>query len=434
MTDANRDDATDERSPQPVSRRRGPGSGLRLLLAVVGGLLAFALVGIAYMELVLPKSGRADESRIYDYVYAGGKSENSSFVTSNMSAGSRLCLGSSEFYISKDLVPMCPQAVFGESGSGVDMTFVGEGYDQSLWQAIAAGSYARKVTNKKIMLVVSPQWFFKGNGEQSKFSSKFSYSLYQEFCDNPDISDQTRAYVRQRAQALGVGATELRAANGDTPLDRLNAVAYYQSDQLRLRSKLPNVISLAPKKSALRASGEPTGEPDWAALLAQADEEGARRCTNNDYGVYDAYWEKNSRYDPEWYQNFHEADDEYADLACLLRVCREAGLEPLVCILPVHGPWYDCSNVSQDERQYYYQRIRGICDEAGTAYADFSSCEYERYFLCDTVHPGWRGWVRIEEAFYHFVHGSKDAFLGGAGHGSAEGLTSARATQAGEGA
>jgi len=34
------------------------------------------------------------------------------------------------------------------------------------------------------------------------------------------------------------------------------------------------------------------------------------------------------------------------------------------------------------------------------------------------------GLVRIEESFYDFINGQDDAFLGGAGFGSAEGLTS----------
>ena len=124
-------------------------------------------------------------------------------------------------------------------------------------------------------------------------------------------------------------------------------------------------------------------------------------------------------------RTFSQADEEYADLACFLQVCRETGIEPLVVILPVHGAWYDREGVSADERQAYYERVRGIADAAGTAYADFSTCEYEKYFLCDTVHPGWRGWVRIEQAFYDFVHDRDDAFLGGGSFGAAEGLDAA---------
>lgn len=395
---------------------------MRLLRAVALGLLLLAAGFVAFERLLLTGMGPADQTRLYDYVYASGKSESSGFVTSNASADGLLCFGSSEFYISKDLVSMCPQAVFGEASRGVDMTYVGEAYDQSLWQAIAAGAYAQKTGSKKVVIMVSPQWFFKGNGDQSKFSSKFSYSLYQEFCNNPNISDETRAYVRRRVTALGVDSSKVAAANGDSLADRVNALAYYQADQLQLRSKLSNVISLAPRKSAARTDGTAAGEPDWQALLSQADAEGSSRATNNDYGVYDAFWAKNSKFLPELNQNFHEADDEYADLACFLKVCRECGLEPLVCILPVHGSWYDRANVSQQERQLYYQRVRDICNDNGSAYADFSSCEYEKYFLCDTVHPGWRGWVRIERAVYDFARGRKSGFLGGAGFGGAEGL------------
>ena len=91
------------------------------------------------------------------------------------------------------------------------------------------------------------------------------------------------------------------------------------------------------------------------------------------------------------------------------------------------GAWRprDREGVAHAERQAYYERIRGLCDDAGAAYADFSSCEYEKYFLCDTVHPGWRGWVRIEQAFYDFVHDRDDAFLGGGRFGAAEGLDAA---------
>ena len=371
----------------PASKRAR--TGVRLLRGVLAGLLAAAL-GLAGVCAMLPAQTAYDPARLYDYVYSGTKSQSVPFTTASMSDDGHLAFGSSEFFISKDKVAQCPQAVFGENVTGVDLTYVGEAYDQSLWQAIAAGAYAGEAKNKKVMIVVSPQWFFKGNGDQGKFASKFSYELYRRFANNPSISGETKAYVRSRVEALGVDAKTTAAANRDTVLDAAS-----------------------------------TGEPDWNALLKQADASGDAACTTNDFGIYDAYWQKNSGYHVERGQNFSQADEEYADLACFLRVCREAGLEPLVTILPVHGAWYDREGVAHAERQAYYERIHGLCDDAGAAYADFSSCEYEKYFLCDTVHPGWCGWVRIEQAFYDFVHDRDDAFLGGGRFGAAEGLDAA---------
>lgn len=409
---------------KPSNNRGAAPTGTALLRSVLVGLLVAALV-LTGAYFVLPAQDAHDPARLYDYVYSGVKSESTAFTLSTMSDDGHLAFGSSEFFISKDKVAQCPQAVFGEQAAGVDLTYVGEAYDQSLWQAIAAGAYGSAVRNKKVMLVVSPQWFFKNNGDQDKFASKFSSTLYRQFVDNPNISDETKAYVRSRVEQLGVDAKTTAAAHRDTVLDAVNNVAGTLADDLSLRAQLPSVVEKAPLKSPVRAAGTSTGEPDWNALLAQADASGDEACTTNDYGIYDAYWEKNSAYDVERGQNFSEADDEYADFSCFLDVCREVGLEPLVVVLPVHGAWYDREGVPASERQAYYERIRSLCDEAGAAYADFSSCEYEKYFLCDTVHPGWRGWVRIEQAFYDFVHDRDDAFLGGGSFGAAEGLDAA---------
>ena len=382
---------------------------MALLGSVAMGVVLLGLGLVAFDLLVLPSNDKVGGTKLYDYVYASGKSENVEFTTNNMSSTGYLCFGSSEFYISKDRVGTCPQAVLGESNAGVDMTFIGEGYDQSLWQAIAAGAYGSsgKVANKKVMIVVSPQWFFKGSGDQSKFKSKFSYSLYRACMQSSSLSDETKAYIRKRCAALGVSSSKLSAASHDTVLDTINDAAYATADSWKLRSQVANIKKLAPEKNTERLASESAGEtsePDWDSLLSQAESEGEASCTNNDYGVYDSYWEKNHTYDPELFQNFSEADDEYEDLRCLLKVCAEVGFEPMVCILPVHGQWYDVSDVSSDERQGYYERIRGICESAGVTYADFSGYEYEKYFLCDTVHPGWKGWVRIEHAFYDFVN------------------------------
>ena len=49
-------------------------------------------------------------------------------------------------------------------------------------------------------------------------------------------------------------------------------------------------------------------------------------------------------------QDFVHADDEWADFNVLLEGMQEAGLEPLVVILPMHGRWYDEMGVTSDIR------------------------------------------------------------------------------------
>ncbi len=395
-------------------------SGATLLKAVLVGL-ALLIASVIALTCALPQqTDKADSTRLYDYVYSGIKSESVGFTTANMSDDGILTFGSSELYIS--IVNQCPQKVFGESVSGINMTYVGEAFDQSLWQAIAAGAYASLSKSNKVVLMLSPQWFFKGNGQQSKLSSKFSYTLYKGFLNNDSISDTTKSYVRSRLENLGVDEKQLAAANNDTFVDAINDAAYQFANDLRIRSKIGALVQGSPKKSVERTAENATGEPNWDALLSEAQAQGEQACTNNDYGIYDAYWEKNSQYRSEQGQDFEHAEEEWSDFECFLDVCKEAGLEPLVVILPMHGEWYDTVGLSSNVRETFYDRARKSCQQHDVAYADFSSCEYEKYFLCDTVHPGWIGWVRIEHAVYDFANNTDNEFLGGANFGEAEGL------------
>lgn len=395
----------------------------RTLLKTTAGSLAALGAGIVGTdELLFPKlEHKADGTRIYDYVYGMPKSEAVEFVLANMSEDGRFCFGTSEFYFNTDFIPEMPLAVFGNNCCGLDMTLIGEPFDQSLWQAIACGAFCGRATNHECVLFVSPQWFFKSSGSQKLFSGKFNYELYRNFCQNTMLSGDTKDRVRERCLALGVSSGTLAAANQDTPADALNDLERHEQETLRIRSQLEKMIEGSPSKSRTRAAGIPTGEPDWAALLEQASQDGAARCTNNELGIYDSYWERNSQYQTERGQNFDEAEDEWSDLSLFLDVARECGMSTLMIMLPMHGVWYDHVGIAEGQRDAWYARVRQVADNAGATYADFSPCEYERYFFCDTVHPGWRGWVHIERAVYHFVNGQDDEFLGGWGYGSADG-------------
>lgn len=462
-----RDDAPQSRDAQ---RMRQPGSasrtpddapssiaaprtrkhnGTRLLAAVVCGLVGSIAAGLIAMTVMFPdQDAPFPTDKQYDYTFGKGKGESTAFLTRAMSADGYLCFGSSELGTGAGIVPQVPSAVFGTNDYGIDLTCIGSYFEQNLWHTIAVGAYAAQNTpSKKILIIESPQWFFKNNGQAKALSTKFSYSLYRSFLDNPDIPANTKEAVRERAHALGVDEGMLDAAERATPAALLNDLAFSFYDDLSIRRELRYVIDGSPKMPDAKAHvghapdaqgalpGTTPGEagatqpkdgiPDWQALLEQGRADAQASSTNNEFGFQDAFWERNGAKTAQAGEDFDHADNEYDDFRRLLQVCRATGMEPLVCILPVHGMWYDHCGVSTDTRARYYERMRSICNDEQAAYADFSSCEYERYFLFDNTHPGWVGWPRIEQAFYDFVHGRDDAFLGGAGFGEAQGLEAA---------
>ncbi|NPD30740.1 D-alanyl-lipoteichoic acid biosynthesis protein DltD [Eggerthellaceae bacterium zg-1084] len=393
---------------------------MRMLRGVLGGLLAAALA-FGGATATLPQMAEGRDDKVYDYIYSKERSSFPAYVARTMSKNGYLTFGSSELATTKSLVPTVPSAVLGEHNAGVDMTSVGTTFCQSLWHAVAAGAYDSHVEQRKVVFLLSPQWFFKENGWQHAFKQVYSHELYREFCSNPNIPDHVKSYVRTRMGQLGVDEGSIAAANHDTPLDAINDQAMHMKDVLMARASLTSMEATALPMSDERRSGKVT-EPDWDALMEEGRQIGPQKCTNNPHRFHDGHYTRYLGKNYEKDENFHEADAEYADFKCFLEVCKACGWQPLVMIMPVNGPWYDISNVSREERARFYQRIIDMCNDAGATYADFSSCEYEPYFLCDPTHPGWVGWVRMEKAVYDFVHGRDDEFLGGAGFGTAEGI------------
>ena len=72
-------------------------------------------------------------------------------------------------------------------------------------------------------------------------------------------------------------------------------------------------------------------------------------------------------------------------------------------IAPVNGYWYDFIGFPADAREDYYSQVRALCEKYGAETADFSDREYEEFFMEDTVHIGWKGWVDVCEAMYRYA-------------------------------
>lgn len=374
-----------------------------LLGGVVAGTLAFSC-GAAGLELALPSQDRVATGKIYNYECSGAKSSSVVFNTASDAADSILLFGSSELSIGADIIPQVPAAVLGSNDYGVDVNFVGEAFDQSLWHAIAAGAYAPTVKDGKAAIIVSPTWFKDGGVDNETFGLRFSYSLYRDFCANPNISAGSKSYAAKRLLEQGIDETTVNAGLKTTPIDTLNDAAFSAIDDLSVRNKLNEVrkggIYYHDKTAAAKA-------PSFGELrdVALTD---AKRESTNDWGVLDSFYAKNIEGNLDRLKD-KQADEtlselnEYNDFTFFCKVCRECGIEPLVVISPIHGEFYDWEGVSKKDRKDCYDRIRSICQKQGVEYVDFSDREYEKYFLFDNVHFGWTGWIDVEEAIVDYA-------------------------------
>lgn len=374
------------------------------LAAMLAGVVAFLCAMVATFAL-LPGQSACDSNTDYGYVYSGAKSSSASFIKACESEDTLVVLGSSEFSTPKRLVPQVPAVTFGTRNYGVRLMLVGEAFDQCLWDTIALGALARDgLPNNRVAVIVGLGQFGDGGLDTSTFTARFSYPQYREFCSNERIPEDIRDEVQKRLAEQGIDATTLRAADPSNPVDGMNTLVLDAMGDLKLRQQLLGVRS-----GGIPLAAEQVEKPDWSTLRAQALDDAKRMSTTNDWGVEDKFF--TDQLEPVLDQlkgarasETYTSTPEYDDLDLFLRTCEVCGIEPLVIIQPVLGPYYDHIGIDRETRERAYSRIRGIVGSHETAHlADFSSREYEQYFLFDIVHFGWTGWVDAGQALYEFA-------------------------------
>ena len=99
----------------------------------------------------------------------------------------------------------------------------------------------------------------------------------------------------------------------------------------------------------------------------------------------------------------YDSSPEYDDLRCLFAICKAKQMQILFVHVPMHGAWSDYTGFSAERRQTYYENVRRIAAEyENVTLLDLTGYEYESYFLCDTMHLGWKGWLAVDKAIAEF--------------------------------
>lgn len=325
-----------------------------------------------------------------------------------------LILGSSELY-SRDEIGF-PSYLFGNQNSDFKTVLMGQGYMQSLHQAIVVGANSDVIKNGKTAIIMSPQWFSKSGLQSEQYASRFSEISYFNMLQNKDLSIETKKKITKRLKFLLKSSpqqlsriNEYEATylmNKKKPLSDIKCKLFF--DLLVLKNRL-SLIETINKYSYDQPPIIKKEEIDFGNLILKAEQAGINSTQNNDFGIENDYFNKyvkpnleksknNSKY------NTLDVSPEYDDFCLFLEVCEELNIEPLVILVPLNGVWSDYTGLSKDQRNKYYSNIRKICKDKNVEVADFSDKEYEKYFFKDIMHVGWKGWVYIDEAIYKFYN------------------------------
>lgn len=308
----------------------------------------------------------------------------------------------------------------------------GRGGCQSLIQAMNLAALGSQIQGKKLVVILSPQWFgqdglsqdyFRGNFSplhaytmilDGKFDSLIKKELALRLLDFSEVRTYPVLFLMLKGLS---GQSEVAAYLFPAlkPLAAVNRWFLVQADRLRsvnlLISQQTDQESEKPdnawKKSVAAVGSNGFSDAERNYLLDIGTEEGRQACTNNPYYISDETFNRRFAAQLTELQGSgvnisYVTSPEYDDLRLLLDILKNARAEALFVLVPVNGFWYDYLGFPKTDRIEHYAKTRKIIASAGFAVSDLTSYEYEPYFLRDDMHLGWKGWVYVDEALAKF--------------------------------
>jgi D-alanine transfer protein len=322
-----------------------------------------------------------------------------------------MVMGSSEL---ESLAPENPRIFLPANVSDFDLFMSGRGYTQSLYHAIELAAMAGDLRDKKVVLIVSPQWFTSQGIDPVAFQALFSEPAWQGMLHNPLLLPQTKEELIARVSTLMKGASGFDAPSGNGMAGDAAHLLFMPFNQVIRRAQTLRIKCLSAQliaKSSLpykvAAGSVPVDQFDWSKARALAETEGTV-IVHNEFDIADPYFATYIK--PRLSQlkdslrttDYAAASPEDGDLGLFLDVARDLGVRVLLVSVPMSGRWFDYAGYDAARRSDYYAKIRAIADRPGVGLADFSQDEYTPFFLYDTQHLGWKGWLDVIQACLRF--------------------------------
>lgn len=297
---------------------------------------------------------------------------------------------------------------------------IGKGGTTDLVHFLDLATRANELKNKKLVFILSPQWFTPTGATSSEFGYEYSSLQAYEYVLHPAISKKLQAEGAKRF-------LQFKSVKKDRILTALLEGIVYKDPYHQLKAALVKpigeliLLSLEKKdylvmnyypKTSIKPFLDPalTKGVSWQQLRANATKTALKYKTENPFAIDDAIFNAHYRDNLQQYKDSAKGlsyanSPEYGDLQLLLDVLKESKAKALFISVPVDGYWYDYINVSKQGREIYYKKVKNEIEKAGFPVADYSKFEYDKSFLTDSEHLGWGGWAYIDEAIYQYWKG-----------------------------
>lgn len=291
---------------------------------------------------------------------------------------------------------------------------------QSLTQYSIIQSMAKELAGKKAIFVVSPQWFVPKGIKEDYFNHHYSKQhVYRWLTSMEHVSDTDKFYADRLLSFRKVAEDTLTASSlkevyaGHLPtawqLTQMNLQLTLLTREDDLFSGIGLQYNLQDKIEHAAARLPETDNRH--KLHALANEQGQQETSNNRFGIKNSFYNahlknkinKMKQSQSNWEYRY---GPEYSDFQLVLNAFAENNVDVLFIIPPINQKWMDYTGLPQSVLRGFDKKIRHQLDSQGfTSIDDLSDQGNVDYFMEDTIHLGWQGWLTADEQIKTFLTG-----------------------------
>ena len=377
------------------------------LISIVLVLITLVILNKTYIKKIEDYYKVNDNSVRYSTAFEKYKSKD--IILENITPKTLVLLGSSELTTTIN-EEYHPKKIFNYEDFNIMQ--IGVGNSQNIIHAATIGSIGNDIRNNEIVMIQSIQWFDNKNGIlKDAFLSRISSEHVYNTMANDKISKETKEKFINRV-------IELSSTNKVLNKKYRSYKKYFVEEQgnfitgefLKLDNyfyKLKNKYEFFKNKGRENypLSGEKTPDYNWKELDEKVTEQAKERTNNNDYQIDNTYYDKYIKTKYDQLKNSskntkYDESKEYDDLDILLSIVKDLNLNMKFAILPANGKWSDYIGIDSEKRRVAYNNLKEIAKKNNIEVMDYSSKEYEEYYMYDAMHLGWRGWIDFERDLY----------------------------------
>ena len=377
------------------------------LISIVLVLITLVILNKTYIKKIEDYYKVNDNSVRYSTAFEKYKSKD--IILENITPKTLVLLGSSELTTTIN-EEYHPKKIFNYEDFNIMQ--IGVGNSQNIIHAATIGSIGNDIRNNEIVMIQSIQWFDNKNGIlKDAFLPRISSEHVYNTMANDKISKETKEKFINRV-------IELSSTNKVLNKKYRSYKKYFVEEQgnfitgefLKLDNyfyKLKNKYEFFKNKGRenYSLSGEKTPDYNWKELDEKVTEQAKERTNNNDYQIDNTYYDKYIKTKYDQLKNSskntkYDESKEYDDLDILLSIVKDLNLNMKFAILPANGKWSDYIGIDSEKRRVAYNNLKEIAKKNNIEVMDYSSEEYEEYYMYDAMHLGWRGWIDFERDLY----------------------------------